>query len=313
MNIVILDASTLGKVNNLQLLEKYGSVTSFGITSQAQVFERSKKADIILTNKVILNKTQLEKLPNLKLICITATGMNNVDLAYAEEKGISVKNVIGYSTHSVSQVTFSMVLRLLSNLCKYDAYVKSKDYVFSPIFTHLANGFDEIHGKKWGIIGMGNIGRNVAKIATAFGAEISYHSTSGVSREEGFSSVSMDELLRESDIISVHSPLNDKTTNLIGENEFAKMKSNAVLINVARGGIVNEEDLVSALNNNVIAGAGVDVFTNEPIEKQSPFFNVLNQDKIVLSPHIAWASTEARHQLIEKVINNIEEFLDDKN
>ncbi|MEN8137269.1 MAG: D-2-hydroxyacid dehydrogenase [Bacteroidota bacterium] len=313
MNIVILDASTLGKVNNLQLLEKYGSVTSFGSTKASQIVERSANADIILTNKVIFNKEELDQLPNLKLICITATGMNNVDLEYANKKGITVKNVVGYSTDSVSQVTFSMVLRLLSNLCKYDSYVKSKDYALSPIFTHLANGFDEIKGKKWGIIGMGNIGRNVANIATAFGAEVSYHSTSGVIRDEGYPEISLEKLLSGSDIISVHSPLNDKTNNLISKRELNKMKPNAILINVARGGIVNEKDLVSALNENRIAGAGVDVFTNEPIEKESPYFNVINQEKIVLSPHIAWASTEARHKLIEKVIENIEEFLNKDN
>ena len=309
MNIVILDASTLGKVNNLQQLEKYGNVTSFGSTTDDQTVERSINAEIILTNKVILNKSILKQLPNLKLICVTATGMNNVDLQYAKKVGVEVKNAVGYSTHSVSQVTFSMVLRLLSNLCQYDAYVKSRDYASSPIFTHLSNGFNEIHGKKWGIIGMGNIGRSVANIATSFGAEVCYYSTSGVSRSEGYRSVSFDDLLKNSDIISVHAPLNDKTLNLIGEKELSKMKSNTILINVARGGIVNEKDLANAINNEVIAGAGVDVFTTEPIEEKSPFFDIKNQNKIVLSPHIAWASTEARHTLIDKVIENIEAFL----
>jgi len=309
MNIVILDASTLGKVKNLQKLEKFGAVTSFGATNSEQIVERSKNAEIVLTNKVVFDKEKLDQLPNLKLICVTATGMNNVDLEYAKEKGITVKNAVGYSTHSVSQVTFSMVLRLLSNLCKYDSYVKSRDYTHSPIFTHLANGFDEINGKKWGIIGMGNIGRNVAKIASAFGADVSYYSTSGIKRDEDYNSISFDELLAESDIISVHAPLNNNTVNLISANELNKMKPNAVLINVARGGIVNEKDLVSALNQNRIAGAGVDVFTNEPIEKKSPYFDVINQEKIVLSPHIAWASTEARRNLIDKVVDNIEEFI----
>lgn len=313
MKIVLLDASTLGQVNNLQKIEKFGSITSFGSTSPEQTVERSKDADIILTNKVILDKTTLDQLPNLKLICITATGMNNVDLDFAKEKGIVVKNAVGYSTHSVSQVTFSMVLRLLSNLCQYDAYVKSRDYASSPIFTHLSNGFDEIHGKKWGIIGMGNIGRDVAKIATAFGAEVCYHSTSGVKRDEGYKQVELDYLLKNSDIISIHSPLNDATANLIDTKQLNTMKHNAILINVARGGIVNEKALVTALNENRIAGAGVDVFTNEPIEEKSPFFEVTNQNKIVLSPHIAWASTEARQNLIEKVVENIENFINDKN
>ena len=312
MKIVLLDASTLGQVSNLQEIEKFGSITSFETTKPHQTVERSKDADIVLTNKVILDKTVLEQLPNLKLICITATGMNNVDLEYAKQKGIIVKNVVGYSTHSVSQVTFSMALRLLSNLCNYDAYVKSKDYVSSPIFTHLSNGFTEINGKKWGIIGMGNIGRNVAKIATSFGAEVCYHSTSGVKRDEGYKQVSLEQLLKNTDIVSIHSPLNDATANLIDIEELNMMKQTAILINVARGGIVNEKALVTALNENIIAGAGVDVFETEPIEDKSPFFDVINQDKIVLSPHIAWASTEARQNLIEKVIKNIEEFVNNK-
>jgi len=311
MKIVIIDSATLGQVSNLQEIEKFGSITSFDSTTPEQTIERSKDADIILTNKVVYDKPVLDQLPNLKLICITATGMNNVDVEYAKQKGIVVKNVVGYSTHSVSQVTFSMTLQLISNLNKYDKYVKSRDYVRSPIFTHLADGFDEIHGKKWGIIGMGNIGRNVAKIATAFGAEVCFYSTSGVKRDEGYKQVSLEELLKSSDIVSIHSPLNDNTANLIDIEKLKLMKQTAVLINVARGGIVIEKDLVTALNENIIAGAGVDVFSKEPIEGDSPFFDIVNQDKIVLSPHIAWASTEARQSLIEKVIANIDEFIND--
>ncbi len=312
MNIVLLDASTLGQVSKLKELEKFGSFTSFDSTKPDQTVEHSIDADIVLTNKVIFDKNVLDKLPKLKLICITATGMNNVDVEYAKQKGIVVKNVSGYSTNSVSQVTFSMVLRLISNLGIYDSYVKSKDYAKSPIFTYLDDEFTEINGKKWGIIGMGNIGRNVAKIATAFGAEVSYYSTSGVKRDEGYNQVSLDDLLKNSDIISLHAPLNDATANLIDSEELNKMKPNAILINVARGGIVNEKALVTALNENKIAGAGVDVFTKEPIENNSPFYDVKNPDKIILTPHIAWASSEARQCLIEKVIRNIEEFLNDK-
>jgi glycerate dehydrogenase len=309
MKIVILDASTLGEVNNLSKIEKFGTVISYPKTSAEQTVEHSQDADIVLTNKVVLNKEVLDKLPNLKLICITATGMNNVDLEYANKKGIVVKNVVGYSTLSVAQVTFSMVLRLLSNLQQYDEYVKSKDYSKSSIFTHLSGGFNEIYGKRWGIIGMGNIGREVAKIASAFGAEVLFFSTSGVKREEGYKQVTLDELLENSDIVSIHSPLNEKTVNLIDAKELEKMKRNSILINVARGGIVNEESLVSALNRNIISGAGVDVFTKEPIHEKSPFFDVVDYSKIVLSPHIAWASNEARQSLVEKVIDNIEDFV----
>ncbi len=312
MKIVVLDASTLGDVSNLKDVEKFGDVTYFDATNPKQTVERSENADIILTNKVIIDKAVIDKLPKLKLVCITATGMNNVDLEYAKQKGIEVKNAVGYSTHSVSQVTFSMAFHLLSNLNEYDKYVKSKEYSLSSIFTNLLSGFSEMRGKKWGIIGMGNIGRNVAKIASSFGAEVIYHSTSGVKRDEGYEQVSLKELLNNSDIISLHSPLNDTTANLIDADELSMMKKSAILINVARGGIVNENALVDALNNNIIAGAGVDVFTKEPIEKDSPFYKINNKEKIVLSPHIAWASAEARQTLMEKVIENIEEFINKK-
>ena len=310
MKIVLLDTSTLGEVKNLSKIESYGDLTYYDTTDSHQIVERSIDADIILTNKVVLDKAILEKLPNLKLICITATGTNNVDLDFAKTKGIVVKNAVGYSTNSVSQVTFSMVFHLISNLNNYDTYVKGEEYALSPIFTNIADGFKEINGKKWGVIGMGNIGRNVAKIASAFGAEVVYYSTSGVKREEEYSSVSFDELISESDIISIHSPLNEDTYNLISKEEFSKMKSSAILINVARGGIVNEIDLVNALNENKILGAGVDVFTQEPIEKSSSFFEVKDTNKIVLSPHIAWASNEAREMLIDKVVDNIDEFIE---
>lgn len=310
MKIVILDASTLGEVASLSKLNSFGNVVKYDATKRSETVERVKDAEIVLTNKVVFDKEIIDQLPSLKLICITATGMNNVDLKYAEQKGISVKNAVGYSTHSVSQVTFSMVLQLMSNLNNYDKYVKNGEYAISPIFTFLDGGFEEINGKKWGIIGLGNIGRNVAKIATAFGANVSYFSASGTIREEKYPSVSLDKLLQESDIISIHSPLNSNTENLINIDAFDKMKSNSILINVARGGIVNEKDLVEALNNNKILGAGVDVFVKEPIEKTSPYYEIIDKNKVVFSPHIAWASEQARHILIEKVIENIKNYLD---
>lgn len=309
MNIVVLDASTLNKDERLDELKKYGSLTIYDYTMPEDTVERSKGADIILTNKVVFGKTELDLLDNLKLICITATGMNNVDLDYAASKGISVKNVAGYSTKSVAQVTFSMLLHLMSNISNYDSYVKSKDYVLSPIFTNLQKGFEEISGKKWGIVGLGNIGKEVAKIANAFGAEVSYYSTSGVERKEDYPRKDLDTLLAESDIITLHSPLTPQTENLISLKELEKMKRSAILINVARGGIVNEADLVEALNTNLIAATGVDVFTKEPIVKDSPYFEIKDNSKIVFAPHIAWASSEARETLIDKLISNIETFL----
>ncbi len=311
MKIVILDAKTLGLVPNLDQISKYGEVTSYELTNPDQTIERIGDAEIIVTNKVIIDKDVMANCPNLKLICISATGMNNVDLDEAAIRGITVRNAAGYSSQSVAQHTFAMILQLTNKLHYYDAYVKSGQYANSDIFTHYGPAIFELHNKNYGIIGMGNIGRSVAKIAESFGAKVSYYSTSGMNNHQNYPSVSLDELLRTSDIISIHAPLNENTKNLLGEEQFIKMKNNAIIVNAGRGGIINERELAQAINNQQIGGAGIDVFEQEPISSDNPLLSVKYPERIVLSPHNAWASIEARTKLVEIVIENIRSFLED--
>jgi glycerate dehydrogenase len=309
MNIVFLDKSTVGDVSNLTKLKTFGEVTFYETTSYEETNERSESADIIITNKVVIDKRVMDACQKLKLICIAATGMNNVDLKYAELKGVEVKNVSGYSTFSVTQSTFSMILSLVNSISYYDKYVKSGLYGRSPIFTHHGREFRELKGKIFGIIGMGAIGQSVAKIAEAFGCNVIYFSTTGKNKQQTYKCVSIDTLLSEADIVSIHAPLNDFTFNLIDLNKIKCMKRHAILINAGRGNIVNEADLAYALDHNLIAGAGLDVLAHEPINSDNPLLKVKNSEKIIITPHIAWASLEARELLIEKVCENINSFL----
>jgi glycerate dehydrogenase len=305
MKIVFLDKSTLGNISNLSELEKLGDVRCYNTTDYDETIERTKQADIIITNKVLIDQKVMDASPKLKLICIAATGMNNVDLEYAEKKGIQVRNVSGYSTFSVAQFTFSMILSLQNHISYYDNYVKSGKYQKSPIFTHHGREFNELKDKTLGIIGMGTIGQSVAKIAEAFGCRVIYYSTSGKNTNQPYTNVSLESLLKESDIVSIHAPLNEATLNLINLNRLKHMKSDAILINVGRGNIVNEEDLAFALDHNIIGGAGLDVFSNEPMQTDNPLLMIKNKEKLLLTPHIAWASLEARELLMERVCQNI--------
>jgi glycerate dehydrogenase len=310
MKIVLLDAATLGDVN-LSPIEEFGNLKVYPETSPEQVVDRSSGADAIITNKVKITKEVIDNLPELRLVCIAATGMNNVDLVYAEAKGVKVKNASSYSTHSVAQATFALLLGLMHSTSYFDGYVKDGRYARSSIFTHYGGrSFSELSGKQYGIVGLGNIGRQVAHIAEAFGAEVAYYSTSGKHDDEKYKRVSMDELLQTSDVISIHAPLNDDTYNLIGTEQLKKMKSTAYLINMGRGGIVNEYDLAQALDNNVIAGAGLDVFKSEPMSTDNPLLKVKNLEKLMLSPHTAWASEEARETLVRRIALNIKNFLE---
>jgi glycerate dehydrogenase len=313
MNIVILDAATLGRDVNLSILNQYGKLHIYDTTDPDEKILRMKDQAVVITNKVVLDRETLQKCPDLKLICIAATGTNNVDLEAAREMGIAVTNVAGYSTESVVQHTFAMLFYLMEHLPYYDEYVKSGEYVHSPIFTNLDKPFHEVSGKRWGIIGLGTIGRRVAQIAHAFGAHVIYASTSGVKREEPYERVEMEELLKTSDIVSIHAPLNEKTQNMIGENELKTMKPHSILLNLGRGGIVNEEALARALNRGEIGAAGLDVLIKEPIAPDSPFFKVKDQEKLFITPHIAWASMESRQRLIGEVAKNIQAFLEGNN
>ena len=256
----------------------------------------------------MLDKETIETLPNLKMIAITATGMNNVDLEYAKQKNIVVKNVSGYSTNSVVEHTFRLVLALIGKLRYYSEYTQSGSWSKSPIFTHLQKPFFEIANKNWGIIGLGTIGKEVAKIATAFGANVSYYATSGVIHNKEYPHKRLEELLKNSDIISIHAPLNANTQNLITKDELNLMKRGSVLINVGRGGIVDESALANAIDNNDLL-VGLDVTKKEPIEEDNLLLKVKNRENLIITPHIAWGSIESRERLIEGVVKNIEEFI----
>lgn len=305
MKIVFLDKSTVGNVSNISKLEQFGELTCHETTNPEETLQRTKQADIIITNKVVIDKKVMDASPSLKLICIAATGMNNVDLEYAARKGIQVKNVSDYSTFSVTQFTFSMLLSLFNYIPYYNNYVKSGQYEESPIFTHHGREYKELKGKTFGIIGMGTIGQSVAKIAEAFGCTIIYYSTSRKNIDQPYKNVSLETLLKDSDIVSIHAPLNDATFNLINMKRLKLMKSDAILINVGRGNIVNEKDLAYALDHSIIAAAGLDVLSNEPIKSDNPLLKIKNKERLLVTPHIAWASIEARELLMDRVYENI--------
>ncbi len=310
MKIAVLDAKTLGSDVDLSGLNQFGEVEIYETTPPEKVIDRVKDKDIIITNKVVIDKNVIDNAPNLKLIAVAATGVNNVDIQYAKEKGIQVRNVAGYSTESVVQHTFAMLFYLLEYLRYYDEYVKSGEYSKSDIFTHLGKPFWEIHGKKWGIIGLGTIGRRIAEVAESFGAKVSYYSTSGIDRKEKYPRKSLEQLLSESDIVSIHAPLNEKTKGLIGYDQLKLMKKNAILLNLGRGGIVVEEDLAKALDENLIGGAGLDVLEKEPIDENNPLLKIKNKEKLLITPHIAWTSIEARQRLVNEIVENIKAFLE---
>lgn len=303
--IVFLDSDTLGTDVSLAPISEHGELVTYPYTKPEEVFDRIKECEVLIVNKVYIGKEQIDAAPNLKLICVAATGVNNVDLEYAADKEIPVRNVAGYSTESVAQITLSMVLSLVGNLSYFDKTVKSGVYSNGLSFTDVTVPFWELKGKKYGIIGLGNIGKRVAELATAFGMEVFYSPTSGVVHSDTYKALYLDELLSTCDIVSIHAPLNERTNNLLTYDKIKLMKPNSYLINLGRGGIVNEADLVQALNDNLIAGAGIDVFVKEPLPIESPYFNIKDNSKIILSPHIGWASREARESLIEKLAANI--------
>ena len=308
-NIIFLDASTLGDVDNIPLISDLGNYTAFDLTPHETRLERSRDADILITNKVIIDRELMDACPRIKLICIAATGMNNVDLAYAKTKGIEVKNVAGYSTESVAQCTFSMLFYLLHHSQYYDEYVRSGEYVKSPIFTHQGPGFWELKNKIFGIIGMGTIGKRVAEIASIFGSRVVYHSTSGSNLNASYEHLSLRELLEISDVVSIHCPLNERTSDLIGDEEISMMKSCAILINMGRGGIVNEKALAEAIDKEIISGAAIDVLISEPIKLDNPLMQAQKKDRLYITPHIAWASIESRRVLVEMLAQNIRNFV----
>ena len=305
MKIVLLDALTFG-ATDLSAFNALGEVEVYQTTSSDETLSRITNANVIVTNKVVITKEFMQSAKELKLICIAATGMNNVDLDAAKELNVEVKNVAGYSTDSVIQHTFSMLFYLLGHSRYYDEVVKDGTYSKSPIFTDVSQSFFEVKGKKWGIIGLGAIGRGVANIASAFGAEVCYYSTSGVNRTEDFQRTNLDEMLRSCDIITIHAPLNAQTDNLLDYEQLLTCKDGATVLNLGRGGIVNEEAVARVIDEKNVS-FGLDVLAKEPMKENHPLLSVKNRDKLYITPHIAWASVEARDRLIASVAQNIKE------
>lgn len=307
-NIVILDSQSLGENFEISEFDQLGQVTQYERTLPEDVEERIKGQNIIITNKVVLNESNLKNAHELKFIGVLATGTNNVDLAYCKNNNIAVTNVAGYSTNSVAQHTFAMLFYVLENLAYYDNYVKSGEYAKSNNFNHVSKQYSELEGKTWGIIGLGTIGKRVAGIAEAFSCRVIYYSASGVNDYPLYEKVGLDELLKQSDIISIHSPLTELTKGLIGKKELMQMKDSAILLNLGRGGIVIEEDLAVALENNIIGAAALDVLQNEPINEDNPLLRIKDSGKLLITPHIAWGSIESRRRVIAETVFNIKAF-----
>ena len=304
MNITVLDAATLANTS-LDALAQLGKLTCYDLTAKEQVVERCQDADVVVSNKVVINQHAMSKLPNLKLICVAATGTNNIDLGAAKEHGIAVTNVAGYSTPSVVQHTFTLITNLLGNTHRYINDCQQGLWQQSPMFCRLDYSFNEIAGKTLAIVGYGSLGKAVADVARAFGANVIISERKGQTPREG--RVSFNDALTTADIISVHCPLTDETRNQIAAAELSMMKPSAIIINTARGGIINEADLADALANNVIAGAGVDVLSKEPAEQENPLA-LYKGANLLLTPHIAWASQESIVRLVNEIALNIQAF-----
>lgn len=310
MKIVFLDAKTIGDDVDLSAFDALGEVVKYDFSTTEEAAERTRDADVIILNKVEINETSIGNAKNLKLVCVTATGTNNLDKDYLGKRGIVWRNVAGYSTETVAQHTFALLFYLYEKLRYYDDYVKEERYVGDKLFTHFDNVFHEICGKTWGIIGLGNIGRRVADIAKLFGCHVLYYSTSGKNDQPGYERVDFDTLLSEADIVSVHAPLTPQTEKLMNREAFGKMKNSAVFLNLGRGPIVVEKDLADALEQGEIAAAGLDVLCQEPMSGDNPLLRIKDSDKLFITPHIAWASVEARTRLMGIIADQVREFLE---
>lgn len=305
--IVMLERDNIGADIDLSYYNELGDLTIYGSTDYDLVEERIRDAEVVVINKIPMNEATLKNALNLKLICVTATGTDNVDMEYCNSRNIKVKNVKGYSTESVVQHTFAMLFYLYEKLSFYDEYVKSGEYIKCPRFTFFEEHFEELSGKTWGIVGLGEIGARVATVAKAFGCRVIYYSTSGRNNHAEFERVDFDTLLAEADIISVHAPLNAQTRYLFTYDVFAKMKRGAYFINVGRGPIVKEGDLLKALEEELISGAALDVLEKEPMLQENPLYGYKDSKRLLITPHIAWATKEARARLMREVFRNIKE------
>lgn len=309
MKLVFLDTKTIGEDIDLSAYDALGEAVKYGFSTLEEIPERVKDADVLIVNKIAINEQTIGNAKNLKLVCVTATGTNNLDKEYLKKRGIAWRNVAGYSTESVTQHTFALLFYLLEKIRYYDDYVKDEKYINDTVFTHFAEHFNEVNGKTWGIIGLGTIGRRVADIAKAFGARVIYYSASGSPAQEGYEQVDFETLLTTSDIVSVHAPLNEYTKDLMDREAFAKMKKTAIFLNLGRGPIVVEQDLYEALETGEIAAAGLDVLCEEPMSETNPLAKIKDSKKLIITPHIAWASVEARNRLMQIIVEQIREFL----
>jgi glycerate dehydrogenase len=309
MKLVFMETDTLGEDVDLSYFDELGEVIRYSRSTPEQYAKRIEEAQILIVNKIPVNETTLKKAKELELVCVTATGTNIVDFAYTNSHNIKVCNVKGYSTNSVIQHTFALLFYVYEKLSYYDCYVKSGGYMHSDIFSHFTKVYHELAGKTWGIIGLGEIGRGVARIAKEFGCNIIYYSTSGRNINSAYMQVSLDTLLKTSDIISIHAPLNDKTMKLIGEKELRSMKKNGVLLNLGRGPIIDEQALATALKEQWIGAAGLDVLAVEPMSENNPLKEIQDSARLIITPHIAWAAIEARERVAREVYKNIEAYL----
>lgn len=303
MNITFLDSRAIGSDVSLDKLKEVGSLTLEEKTGQDEVAEKLADTDVLIVNKLKLNKDSLKNANKLKLICVTATGYDNVDIAYCRKKGIGVCNVVGYSSHSVAQVTAAMVLYLSTHLGEYTSYVKSGEYTKVGSPNKLEPVFNELYKKTWGIIGYGNIGKEVGAIASALGCSIlKYRKT------EAEDCVSLKYLLENSDIISIHTPLTDETRGLIGKHELEMIKKNAILVNTSRGAVTDEKAVADAVKAGKLAAFGTDVYSHEPFGENDPLYAIKAFPNVCMTPHMAWGAFEARTRCIDEIAENIRDF-----
>ncbi|MFI3201739.1 MAG: D-2-hydroxyacid dehydrogenase [Eubacteriales bacterium] len=310
MKIVMLDRNTLGLDIDVSIFQQLGEFSSYHVLPREKAIEKIRDADIIIFNKTVIDEEFLRDAHQVKLLCVTATGTDNIDLDYIQKRGILLSNIRGYSTPAVVQHTFALALYVMEKLAYYDEYVKSGTYSNQLGFSNFDERYSEIQGKTWGIVGMGNIGQGVAKVVEAFGGNVIFYSASGENTISTYKRVIWEELLEQSDIISIHCPLTERTRQLFNQQAFGRMKNTAILVNVARGGVVNDQDLYDALEDGVIAGAGLDVIGVEPMEKSNPLSKIQDSKRLIITPHMAWASVESRNRCVQEVFQNIKDYLE---
>lgn len=308
MKIVFLDAISMGDAS-LEEIAALGELTCYPSSTAEEARERVKEADVAIVNKVVVDQAFLDAAPRLKLVCEAGTGINNIDVRLCEAHGVAVRNVAAYSTDSVAQITWMHILNLAGRAFHYQDFVRSGAYSRNPVHVDYAHPFTELSGKMLGIVGMGAIGQKVAAIGKAFGMDVIYYSTSGTSHCRDYPSVSLEELLARADVVSIHAPYNERTAGLIGYEQLRQMKRTALLVNTGRGGIEVEADLARALDEGLIAGAGIDVYVKEPLPADSPLMHLQHPERLLLSPHIAWYSKEARARLAHEMAENIRKTL----